>query len=184
MLRARVSIASLMAAAALLLLCVALSARADDKARIDANTQRALTWMRASGDDTAQLLERAAGVLVFPDVVKMGFGAGGEFGEGALLVGGETVAYYAAAGNTFGLGTEADYKAEIILFMTAEVLQAFRDSRSWKVGEHATVPVLTDARGGVATLASTEPLLGLIFSEDGLVSNLDLDGINVTRIYR
>ncbi|MEZ5567094.1 MAG: hypothetical protein R3E54_01865 [Halioglobus sp.] len=50
--------------------------RADDKAMIDANTERALNWLRASDVDTAQLLERAAGVLIFPDIVEMGFGVG------------------------------------------------------------------------------------------------------------
>jgi len=79
---------------------------------------------------------------------------------------------------------QADYKAEVILFMTEEALQSFRDSRAWKVGEHATVPVLTDAAGGVATIGPAAPLIGLIFSEDGLVSDLSLDGTSVTRIVR
>lgn len=168
----------------LLALPAALPARADDKALIDANTERALAWLRESGNGTARLLEQAAGVLVFPDLVKMGFGVGGEFGEGTLIVEGETVAYYASAGTNFGLGPEADYKAEVILFMTPQALQAFRDSRSWKVGEHATVPVLTNATDGVAALGPDAPLIGLIFSEDGLVSGLNLDGTSVTRIVR
>jgi lipid-binding SYLF domain-containing protein len=176
------ALASAMAVA--LALPVTLPSRADDKALIDANTERALAWMRQSGGGTARLLEQAAGVLVFPDLVKMGFGVGGEFGEGTLLVDGKTVAYYASAGTTFGMGPEADYKAEVILFMTAEALQSFRDSRSWKIGEHATVPVLSDATNGVAALGPDAPLVGLIFSEDGLVSGLGLDGTNVTRIVR
>ncbi len=168
----------------ILALSVTLPSVADDKSLIDANTQRALTWMRESGEGTARLLDRAAGVLVFPDLVKMGFGVGGEFGEGTLIIDGETVAYYASAGKAFGLGPEADYKAEVILFMTEEALQSFRNSRSWKVGEHATVPLLTDAADGLATIGPEAPLIGLIFSEDGLVSNLGLDGTSVTRIVR
>jgi lipid-binding SYLF domain-containing protein len=168
----------------LLVLPVTLPSRADDKALIDANTERALSWMRQSGDGTARLLERAAGVLVFPDVVKMGFGAGGEFGEGTLIIDGKTVAYYACAGKTFGMGPQADYKAEVILFMTKEALQSFRDSRSWKIGEQATVPVLTNVTEGIAAIEPEAPMIGLIFSEDGLVSDLGLNGNNVTRIVR
>jgi lipid-binding SYLF domain-containing protein len=182
--RTRFSIAPALLLSGLLALPAAVPTRADDKALIDANTERALAWLRASGNGTAQLLEQAAGVLVFPDLVKMGFGVGGEFGEGTLIVEGETVAYYASAGTTFGMGPEADYKAEVILFMTPQALQAFRDSRSWKVGEHATVPVVSDATDGVAALGPDAPLIGLIFSEDGLVSNLNLDGTSVTRIVR
>ena len=155
---------------------------ADDKAMIDANTQRALAWMRTSGGDTAKLLERAAGVLVFPDIVEMGFGAGGQFGEGALLVDGQTVAYYATAGTTYGNLPDADYKAEVIFFMTDEALQSFRNVPSWKVGEHASVPVITDA--GLAAVEADAPYLGMIFSEDGLVSDLGFDGARVRRIAR
>ncbi|HEY6131110.1 MAG TPA: hypothetical protein VIV27_03790, partial [Halioglobus sp.] len=168
------------ALAGLLGFAATLPASADDKALIDANTERALAWIRSSGE-TAKLLDRAAGVLVFPDMVKMGFGVGGEFGEGTLVVDGETVAYYATAGKTFGLGPEADYKAEVILFMTEDALQAFRDSSTWKVGEHATVPVI-NADG--TAIGSAEPLIGLIFSEDGLARGLDLVGSNVTPIAR
>ena len=159
-------------------------ARADDKALIDANTERALTWLRQSGSDTEELLERAVGVLVFPDMVKMGFGVGGEFGEGLLLVDGKTEGYYATAGKAFGLGPEAEYKAEVILFMTEEALREFREARSWKVGEHAMVPVMTSASGSDKAIGPADPMIGLIFSEDGLVSDLGLEGSRVTRISR
>ncbi len=157
------------------------AALADDKATIDANTHRALVWIRDSGGSAAQLLNRAAGVLVFPDMVKMGFGVGGEFGEGTLVVGGETVGYYATAGEQFGDLPDAEYKAEVIFFMTEEALQAFRETHTWKVGENAAVPVMGDA---VASTVPASPHIGLIFSEDGPVRDLDFDGVRVTRISR
>ena len=54
-------------------------------------------------------LDTAAGYLVFPRVVKAGIGIGGETGEGALRVGGSTVAYYrtSAASIGFQLGAQA-----------------------------------------------------------------------------
>ena len=39
-------------------------------------------------------LDTAAGYLVFPRVIKVGLGFGGETGEGALIVGGQTADYY------------------------------------------------------------------------------------------
>ena len=39
-----------------------------------------------------ELANSAAGILVFPSVVKAGFGFGGEYGEGALLIQGRPVA--------------------------------------------------------------------------------------------
>jgi lipid-binding SYLF domain-containing protein len=52
-------------------------------------TLRGLYW-RVGG--AQELLAKSAALLVFPCVVKAGFGLGGEFGEGALLVRGRTVA--------------------------------------------------------------------------------------------
>jgi len=169
-----------LALAGAVLLATLRGAHADDKALIDANTERALTWLRASSD-TAQLLDRAAGVLIFPDLVEMGFGVGGEFGEGSLLVGGRTVDYYANAGETFGMSTEARYKAKAIFFMTEEALDSFRTRRSLRLGRHLSVPVVTTGRHA---LDSREPHVGLIFSEDGPVTHLHLDGDSITRIVR
>jgi lipid-binding SYLF domain-containing protein len=153
---------------------------ADDKALIDANTQRALAWIRDAGGDTAGLFDRAAGVLVFPDMVEMGFGVGGEFGEGVLVIGGETVAYYAAASRNYGHLPDAEYKAKVIFFMTEEALQAFRDTQSWQVGEDATVAVMTD----FAAVNPTPAHVGLIFSEDGMIADLGFDDVRVTRVYK
>lgn len=159
-------------------------AQADDKAMIDANTERALTWIRSSGDEAADMLEKAAGVLVFPDIVEMGFGVGGEFGEGALLVKGETVSYHATAGTTFGMGDDADFKAEVIFFMTEDALDAFRRTHSWKVGEHGQVPVLTTTDRGSYKRHGSQPMVGMVFSQDGLAPDLVLDGDRITRIAR
>lgn len=168
------------AVAGSLLLGATQGAQADDKALIDANTERALTWLRSS-DDTAQLLDRAAGVLVFPDIVEMGFGVGGEFGEGSLLVKGETIDYYATAGTTFGMSADAAYKAKVIFFMTEEALQSFRTQRSLKLGEQVPVPV---AATGFHALETGAAYVGMIFSEDGPVTHLGLDGDRITRIVR
>lgn len=154
---------------------------ADDKEVIDANTERALTWLKESDRKSAKLLDRAAGVLVFPDIVEMGFGVGGEFGEGLLLVDGEAVDYYATAGKVYGMAPESEYKAEVIFFMTESALDDFRKSQSWKVGRHADVPVAASASDA---LASRGDHVGMVLSEDGPVTHLELDGDRITLIAR
>jgi len=164
-----------------LLVPPAQQAGADDRDMIHANTERALSWLRASDDETRQLLERAAGVLVFPDIVEMGFGVGGEFGEGSLLVKGEIVDYYATAGTTFGMQPGSQYKAEVIFFMTEEALQDFRARRSIKVGEDVTVKL---AGNGTDALQDGHSHVGLVFSESGAVTHLEMEGDRITRILR
>ena len=49
------------------------------------------------------LADKAVGMLVMPLVTEAGFGVGGAYGRGALIVGGATVDYYAQAKASFGL---------------------------------------------------------------------------------
>ena len=63
-----------------------------------------LTRFFAQVRGSYELVMRAAGVLVFPSIVKAGMGIGGEYGEGALRIGGRTVAYYNSISASVGLG--------------------------------------------------------------------------------
>ena len=47
-------------------------------------------------------INKAKGVLIFPQVIKVGFGIGGEYGEGALRIGGKTVEYYSTMAASIG----------------------------------------------------------------------------------
>jgi lipid-binding SYLF domain-containing protein len=173
------------ALAALLLPIATVAVQADNKARIDDGTRGALVKLREHSEHAAALLDDAAGILVFPDVVKMGFGVGGEYGEGSLLVGGEPVAYYATAGASFGLQVGAQFKSEVILFMNDEVLEDFRDGHGWEVGVDGSVAIVELGGGGrIDSLNITEPVVGFIFSNKGLMYNLTMEGTKITRIAR
>ena len=59
--------------AGVLSLSAAPAVLADDKELIEANTERALKLLKKSDKKSAKLLDHAAGVLVFPDIVKIAF---------------------------------------------------------------------------------------------------------------
>jgi lipid-binding SYLF domain-containing protein len=161
------------------------AARADSKQHIDSKSQEALVTLRDYSPDAGGLLDEAAGVLVFPDVVKMGFGVGGQYGEGSLLVDNQPVAYYATAGASFGLQLGAQFKAEVILFMTEEALQNFRNSQGWEVGVDGSVAVVAVGAGGkIDSKTVAQPVVAFIFSNKGLMYNLTLEGSKITRIAR
>jgi len=77
--------------------------RADSREKIDLGTREALAKLREHAPQAGDLLDQAAGVLVFPDIVKLGSGVGGEYGEGSLLVEGQPTSYFVTAGASFGL---------------------------------------------------------------------------------
>ncbi len=159
--------------------------RADSREHIDTKSVEALERLRVHSADAGRLAESAAGVLVFPDVVKMGFGVGGQYGEGSLLVQGEPVAYYATAGASFGLQVGAEYKSEVILFMTEASLQEFRNSHGWEVGiDGAVVMADVGSEGKLDSLTAKQPVVGFIFSNHGLMGSLSFEGSKFMRIAR
>lgn len=159
--------------------------QADSVEEIDAGSIQALERLKSHAEGIENLLQDAAAVLVFPDVVKLGFGVGGQYGEGVLLVKGEPVAYYATAGASFGLQLGAQSKSEVILFLTREALVDFRNSRGWEVGVDGSVALPEQGAGGrIDTRNISEPVVGFIFSNQGLMGNLSFEGAKITRIAR
>ncbi len=183
---ARAICARLLAALALpLLLLAAPSLYADSKEKIDSGASQALQRLRAHSPSAGALLDEAVAVLVFPDVVKMGFGVGGEYGEGVLLVKDEAQAYYVIAGVSFGLEAGVEYKSEVLLFMTEDALRQFRNSSGWQVGVDGAVAIPdSGAERSFDSMTARASVIGLIFSNRGLIFNLSLDGAKITRIAR
>ncbi len=131
------------------------------------------------------LAEKAEGVLVFPKVIKAGFGIGGEYGEGALRIKGKTVDYYSTAAASIGFQLGAQSKTVILMFMTDKVLKRFRDSKGWEVGIDASVALIEVGAGGsLDTTNLKQPILGFVIGQKGLMYNLTLEGSKMTKLIR
>ena len=100
---------------------------------INADVDSTLARLYATVNGSRELVSKARGVLVFPSVISAGFFVGGQYGEGALRVRGQTTGYYNTVTGSFGLQIGAQSKAIIFLFMTAEALDKFRNSEDWAV---------------------------------------------------
>lgn len=160
-------------------------AQAASKAEIDAKVNATLKTFYADVKGGRELAGKAAGMLVFPEVVKAGIGIGGEYGDGALRVGGKTVGYYNTAAASIGLQLGVQVKSQIILFMTEKALRDFRNSDGWKAGVDGSVALATLGAGGeIDTETTRKPIIGFIFSNKGLMYNLTFEGSKITRIKR
>ncbi len=169
--------------AAFALVVAASSATAGTKAEIDAHVKEAMADFTKHTSAGHELSKKAVGVLVFPKVVKAGLGVGGEFGEGALLVRGKTAAYYNLAAASIGLQVGAQVRSQIVLFMTEDALKKFRNSEGWKAGVDGSVALATLGAGGsVDTETAKKPIIGFIFSNQGLMYNLTFEGQKITQI--
>ena len=129
--------------------------------------------------------EKAEGILVFPSVIKAGFGIGGEYGQGALRIKGKTVDYYSTAAASIGFQLGVQSKTVILMFMTKEALKNFRDSKGWEVGVDASVALIEVGAGGsLDTTNLKQPILGFVVGQKGLMFNLTLEGSKITKLDR
>ena len=60
----------------------------------------------------------AKGILVFPSIIKGGFIIGGQYGEGALRVGGKTTGYYRSVAASYGLQAGAQSFGYALFFLS------------------------------------------------------------------
>ena len=119
---------------------------------------------------------------MFPSVLKAGFWIGGQYGEGALRVNGETVNYYNIAGASFGFQFGAQLKSMILLFMTNEALSDFRNSAGWEAGVDGSVALANLGAGGALdTNTLQQPIIGFVFSNKGLMVDISLKGSKITK---
>jgi len=160
-------------------------AQAASKGEINAYVSEALDKFYKSSPAGKSLAAKSKGMLIFPRVYKAGIGIGGEYGEGALRIGGSNVAYYSTASASICPQLGAQRKAQIILFMTSDALKKFRDSKGWEAGVDGSVAIATFGAGGdIDSKTAQKPIIGFIFSNEGLMYNLNLEGSKITQLHR
>jgi len=170
-------------AVAVALHATVLAAAAASGHDIDRKVDAAVERFHAEVDGGREFARAAKGVLVFPSVVKAGFGIGGEYGTGSLRIDGKTVDYYSTTAASVGFQIGAQTKTIILCFMTDAALAGFRKSRGWEIGVDGSV-VLVDAGAGASldTTTAPAPVVGFVFGQSGLMANISLEGAKITKI--
>lgn len=159
------------------------SLMADSAKEIDIKTDDAIQRFYQEVGGAKRFVKSSVGMLVFPSVIKAGFGIGGEYGEGALRVNGKTVDYYSTAAASIGLQLGAQIKTVIMVFMQKSALNKFRNSEGWKVGVDGSVALVEiGAAGAIDTQNITDPIVGFVFGNKGLMYNLTLEGSKITKL--
>lgn len=174
----------LLLAFSLFVLGFRLNVSAASGAEIDFNVNQSINEFIKDHAGASQLFSEAKGVLVFPKVYKAGvFFLGGEYGEGALRMGGVTADYYSTAAGSFGFQLGAQKKTIIMFFLDNEALNKFRHSENWEVGVDASVAVITLGTGGsIDSTKLNKPIVAFVLDQKGLMYNLTLEGAKFTKL--
>jgi lipid-binding SYLF domain-containing protein len=151
-------------------------------AQIDARVDATQTYLFGRYPGTRDLADRASGVLFMPLITEAGLVWGGAYGRGALRIQGATVDYYSATKASFGIQAGAQQYAHALFFMTQPALEEFRRSKGWAAS--ADLKYATPEEGASIGKATTEidPVVALVFGQQGLIAGATLAGVKYTRI--
>ena len=160
----------------------AVGATAEDLHR---DAQQALDKLYETNAVAKTLGDEAQAILVFPNIVKAGLVFGGSYGEGVLMKDSEVVDYYNSVAGTFGFQAGAQSYAYALFLMTDEAVSYLESSDGWEVGVGPTVVMVDE---GVAKNLSTSSLkddaYAFIFSQQGLMAGVSIEGTKISRIQR
>jgi len=131
----------------------------------------------------AEFLDKAKGYLVFPKVTKAGLVVGGEYGEGALRIGGKTEDYYNIASASFGFQIGAQQYAIVMVFLDDDALKKFRESKGWEAGVDGSVAIAKWGAGeDINTQNFKDPIVGFVFGNKGLMAGISIEGSKITKL--
>ena len=149
---------------------------------LDAGADDAIAKFEQEVKGGKSFLESSKGMLVFPRVLKGGAGFGGEYGEGALRIGGKSVDYYSMLQGSFGFQLGGEIKTVYLVFLDEEALKRFRESEGWKAGVDGSVSLVTLGAGGtIDTNNLKDPIVAFVLGQKGLMYNLSLEGTKFTK---
>ncbi len=176
---------ALFAAATALPLATATVAAADSAQEIQENVKFAEQALYQTIPGSKELAAKAHGVLIMPEVVKGGFIVGGSYGEGALKISGVIDRYYSVAAASIGYQIGVQKTSHALFFMTQSALENFQNASGWELGADAEFTVPGDgASVNVDSTSLKNPVILVIFAQDGLLVGASLEGAKYTRILR
>jgi lipid-binding SYLF domain-containing protein len=127
--------------------------------------------------------QKAAGILVFPNIVKAGFLFGAQFGEGTLFQGGRKVANYRSVAASYGFQAGVQAFGYAMFFMTDAALDYLNKSEGWEVGVGPSLVVIdTGFAKNLTTSTIQSDIYAFVFDQKGLMGGIGIQGSKITRV--
>jgi lipid-binding SYLF domain-containing protein len=166
-----------------LVLCPAAAVQAMTAAQINAEVAGTLAQFRKDVPNANEYLKEAKAVLVIPNVKKVGFVVAGQWGTGALQIGGRNVEYYTMNAGSYGFQAGAQKSNFVFIFFTKDALNKFRNGEGFTVGAESGLTVVDNAVGMSAdTLKNQNAVAGFVFGKEGLMGGWSAKGTKFSRI--
>jgi lipid-binding SYLF domain-containing protein len=143
----------------------------------------ALQTLYAKEPKAKEIGDKSKAILVFPNLVKAGFIAGVQGGDGVLIENGKITGVYNNTAVSYGLQAGVQTFAEAMFLTTDAAVNYLHSSNGWSIGMGPSV-VVVDA-GAARSLTTTtlqSDVYAFIFGQQGLMAGLGLQGQKITRL--
>ncbi|MDF2233679.1 lipid-binding SYLF domain-containing protein [Albimonas sp. CAU 1670] len=159
-------------------------ARAQSLPELEAMADQTMQRLVATQPVTQEMFDRAAGLLIFPEIVKGGLLIGGSTGKGVLRVNGETTGVYRSASVSYGLQAGIQRFGYVMVFMTEGALSYLDDTDGWEVGVGPSVVVADDGMlaGRLSTTTYQDGVYVFFVDQKGYFAGAGIEGTKITRI--
>ena len=73
----------------------------------------------------------------------------------------------------------------MIMYMTAEALDQFRNSSGWEAGANAQVAMIDEGKAAdIGVIVAESPVIAFVFGQKGLMGDLSVEGSKITKLER
>jgi lipid-binding SYLF domain-containing protein len=163
----------------------ATSHAASTAAELDREATLAVARLIEKNPAAAGVAENAKAVLIFPSIIKAGLIFGGAYGEGVLKKGDEVVDYYNSVSGSWGLQAGAQTYSYVVFLMNDKALEQLERTKGWELGAGPSLVVVNEGVAkNLSTSTLTEDAYAFIFSQQGAMASLSIEGTKISRIER
>lgn len=153
------------------------------KSEMNREASQALNDLYRTTPAAQALGARARGALVFPNIVKGGFIAGGQYGEGTLFSDQHAKGYYRSVAASWGLQAGVQKFGYVLFFMTEADLEYLNKSDGWEIGVGPSITILDQGMANsMTTTTARKGVYAFFFDQKGLMAGLGIQGTKITKL--
>ncbi len=161
----------------------AVAATGADRQSMEREAEASLQQLYATNSAAKLLGANAAGILVFPTIVKAGFMFGGQIGDGVLLKNGKMTGHYNSIAASYGLQAGIQKFGYVLFFMNDGALRFLDQSNGFEIGVGPSVVIVDEGMGkSITSTTISQDVYAFIFDQRGLMGGIGVQGSKITRI--
>ena len=152
---------------------------------LEADAEYALQMLYDTTPNAAEMGKNAKAVLIFPEVVKIGFMFAGGFGEGVLIKDGKVQGHYNTTSGSYGFQAGAHRYGYAVFLMTEDAVNYLDRSKGREIGAGPSITMMDVGRAKkISTTTINTDAYAVIFGQRGMMAGVGIEGSKISLIDR